>query len=84
MLDESAGTASFTDNDGLGKAADLPAVFTVTEVRIAYRRMKTSSVDWVIDRTDLTAAEIFAEGPNIRVSTFLCEEVTLPAAKAQH
>ena len=83
-LDESAGTASFSDNDGLGKAADLPALFSITEVRIPYRHMKNFSVDWVIDRTDLTAAEIFTEGPDIRISTFLCEEVTFPAANAHH
>jgi hypothetical protein len=83
-LDETAATASFTDNDGLGGAVGLPAVFNISEVRIPYRHMKEFSIDWVMDRTDLTAAEIFTEGPDIRISTFLCEEVPFPATKAPH
>lgn len=83
-LNESTATASFSDNDGLGKAADLPAVFSITEVRFNYRRTKNFSVDWVIDRTDLSAAETFTEGADIRISTFLCEDVTFAATKPQH
>jgi hypothetical protein len=75
-LNEDAGTASLSDDDGLGKASDLPASFSRTEVRFHYGKNERFSIDWVVDRTDLTAAEILSSGKETLITAFLCENVS--------